>query len=267
MSIRLDAFALRKIFPAAPAAVIAAFASDQGQAWLATAGISANRKRLAVAFAHCHAETAGFSIQNLTENINYTAARMAVVWPNRFKDAADVQRRYGTAAGWQRRAFDDIYGGRMGNIPGSSDGSHFIGRGGPQVTGRDGYWNVGQRCGLDLVGNPELACRPEHQPAILAGFWTWKDLSPLADKGGIDATVRPWNGGTNGLAERRAQFARIMPLLAGIEDAQSAVPVPPIAPPAPPADNDHRIGAQTPAAGLIAVLVRVLAAIFKRSES
>jgi putative chitinase len=48
-------------------------------------------------------------------------------------------------AGWQQRAFDDIYGKRMGNRPGTRDGSRFIGRGGPQVTGRDGYAEVGKR--------------------------------------------------------------------------------------------------------------------------
>lgn len=241
--------ALRKIFPKAPEAVIAAFVSDEGRAWLAKAGISDSSKRMAVAFAHCHAETAGFSIRNLTENINYSAERMAAVWPNRFPNAAAVRVKYGTGAGWQKKAIDDIYGNRMGNRPGTSDGSSFIGRGGPQITGRDGYREVGRRAELPLEENPELACRPENQPRILAAFWMWKNLGPLADRGGIDATVRPWNGGTNGLAERKRQFARIMPIIDGV-----TVPAPPDIEPVPPKQP-----------GFLAAFFSVLLALFKRN--
>jgi putative chitinase len=106
---------------------------------------------LAYFFANIHHETAGFTIRDLTENINYTAARMAQVWPNRFKSAAVVRAKYGADEQWQRKAFDDIYGNRMGNRPDTSDGSRYIGRGGPQVTGRDGYAEIGKRIGFDLV--------------------------------------------------------------------------------------------------------------------
>jgi len=58
----------------------------------------------------------------------------------------------------------------MGNRPGTHDGSRFIGRGAPQVTGRDGYAQVGRRCGLDLESNPDLAAAPEHQAKIMAAF-------------------------------------------------------------------------------------------------
>lgn len=232
--IRLSADVLRKVYPHAIPGVVESFVSDEGQGWLAKAGINANRKRLAVALAHCAHETGGFTIRNLTENIYYTADRMAAVWPKRFASAAAVRSKYGMASGWQLRAIDDIYGGRMGNRPHSSDGSSFIGRGGPQITGRDGYREVGKRCGLDLENDPTLACKPENQAKILAGFWMWKGLSRLADSGGIDATVVPWNGGTNGLGERRAEYARILPLLNECPDvAELAHPV--IVPPPVPA--------------------------------
>lgn len=241
MTLLLTAAAVRQIFPEAPQTVVDAFASIEGQRRLQSAGISDNAQRMAVAMAHCHHETGGFTIRNLTENINYSAERMAVVWPNRFPSAAAVRAKYGTAPGWQKKAFDDIYGNRMGNRPGTSDGSAYIGRGAPQVTGRNGYREVGKRCGLPLEAQPELACLPENQPAILAAFWMWKGMGPLADKidaegkpAGIDATVRPWNGGTNGLADRKAQFARILPIvrrLASVPDLPAgpkpAAPVPP----------------------------------------
>jgi len=265
--LKLSVAALRQIFPQALPGVIEAFASDEGQAWLAKAGISENAKRLTTAFAHCHAETAGFSIKDLTENINYTAERMAAVWPNRFASAAAVRAKYGTAPGWQKKAFDDIYGNRMGNRPGTSDGSMFIGRGGPQVTGRDGYREVGKRAGLPLEDNPALACMPANQPRILAAFWMWKNLSPLADAGGVDKTVQPWNGGTNGLAERRTQYARILSIVEKLPagdvapmPAPAPQPEPPSPSPAAPAPAEPQ-----PTRSLLAAIIAAIAQLFRRN--
>lgn len=73
---------------------------------LSTIWLNKTRQRLAYCFANLHAETGDFTIKNLTENINYTAARMAAVWPSRFANAAAVQAKYGTALGRQQKAFD-----------------------------------------------------------------------------------------------------------------------------------------------------------------
>jgi predicted chitinase len=197
---------MRAILPRAPQAVIDAFVDRQDA--LAKAGILETRPRFAFAIANVEHECGGFTIPNLTENIKYTATRMAAVWPKRFpRGAADVVDKYGQAPGWQKKAFDDIYGNRMGNRPGTHDGSTYIGRAGPQVTGSDGYEEVGKRSGLPLKANPELACLPEHQPAILAAFVSWKGLNRFADTGNFVGGVKVWNGGTNGLADRRAMEA------------------------------------------------------------
>ncbi len=201
----------RTLLPNAPQAVIDAF--DAGAAVLATAGITNSKTRFAFALANVDHECNGFQIRNLIENINYTAERLAVVFPDRFASADAVRTKYGTAAGWQKKAFDDIYGNRMGNRPGTSDGSTFIGRGGPQITGRDGYEEVGQRCQLDLVGFPDLASLPQNQPAILAAFWGWKKLNSFADNGDFNGCVKAWNGGLIGLADRKARMARHKPII------------------------------------------------------
>jgi len=196
----------RSLFPKAPDAVIRAFAKQQHV--LDKAGITATRTRLSYALANVEHECGGFSIPNLTENIKYTAKRMAEVWPKRFASAAAVEARFGTRPGWQLKAFDEIYGGRMGNSKksGSTDGSRFIGRGGPQITGREGYREVGRRAGLDLESNPDLATVPDHQPAILAGFIEWKGLNAMADRGNFADYVKVWNGGHNGMADREGRL-------------------------------------------------------------
>jgi len=209
--IRLSLATMRAVFPNAPDAIVRAFVERQGV--LSAVGLNHSRQRLAYCFANLHAETNGFTIRGLTENINYTAARIAQVWPNRFAAAFAVQARYGTAPGWQAKAFDDLYGNRMGNRPGTSDGSRYIGRGGPQITGRDGYAEIGKRVGVALEANPELASSPGLQPDIAAAFWDWKGMNRFADAGDFIGCVKAWNGGTNGLAERQAQLARILPIL------------------------------------------------------
>ena len=181
----------RELLPKAPPGVIDAF--DANAAVLGTAGITDTKTRFAFALANVDHECDGFQIRNLIENINYSAERLAEVFPSRYASADEVRARHGTAPGWQKLAFDEIYGNRMGNRPGTTDGSTYIGRGGPQITGRDGYDQVGQRCQLNLVANPDLASLPQNQPAILAAFWTWKKLNTFADNGDFVGCVRAWN--------------------------------------------------------------------------
>lgn len=220
--LRLTRDALRQMFPRAPQAVIDAFVEKH--ALLDEAGISATRNRLAICLAQVDHETNGFAIPGLTESIAYTAERAAQIWPSRFRSAADVRAKFGTAPGWQKKMFDEVYGNRMGNRPGTDDGSRFIGRGGPQITGRDGYRNVGRVAGIDLEGNPELAARHDLQPDITVGFWKWKNLNPVADSQGLRGVTRIWNGGFIGMADREARYTKINRILAGLTVVASNAP-------------------------------------------
>lgn len=211
---------LRRGFPRAPQQVIDAFVAQTGL--LARAGVSLTPQRRAFFFANLDHECSGFALAGLTENINYTARRLAEVWPNRFRDAEEVAARFGQAPGWQVAAFNEIYGNRMGNRPGTDDGSRFIGRGGPQITGREGYAEIGRRIGRDLVTNPLLASRLDLQPAIAAAFWDWKRLNRFADIDDFEGCVRAWNGGLNGLADRKRRLAAWRALLDAGADAVRA---------------------------------------------
>ena len=228
MPIKITAADWRAIIPRAPQAVVDAFAAKMDV--LDRAGITATKTRLAYFLANIEHECSGFTIPYLTESLAYTAARMAEVWPNRFASAASVRAKFGVAAVWQTRAFDDIYGSRMGNRPGTSDGSTYIGRGGPQWTGRDGYAALERITGLPAVADPAVAARLDMQPEICAAFWIWKGLNRFADAGDFLGCVKAWNGGTNGLADRKAQMAGNDPILKRL-GALDAVAV--ILPPTP----------------------------------
>jgi putative chitinase len=210
----LTADALRKIFPRAPGDILDAFVVKQ--AVLDETGSTHTVDRLAYFLANIHHECAGFALKSLTENINYSHSRAAEVWPSRFRSASDVINRYGTAPGWQLKMFDDVYGNRMGNRPGTRDGSRYIGRGGPQWTGREGYAALQRITGLPAVEDPDVATRHELQPEVCAAFWTWKNMSPLADAGNFRGLVKRWNGGLIGIADREAQLKRITPIIAGL---------------------------------------------------
>lgn len=79
-------------------------------------------------------------------------------------------------------ASGNAYNGRrdLGNTqPG--DGPRFKGRGYVQITGRSNYTNWGRKLGINLVGNPALAERPEYAAKILVqgmkdGSFTGKKL-------------------------------------------------------------------------------------------
>lgn len=76
----------------------------------------------------------------------------------------------------------------LGNIhPG--DGALYHGRGYPQMTGRDNYRKLGQRIGVDLEGNPDLALVPKNAARIMLygmaeGLFTGRKLVYYFPKGG-----------------------------------------------------------------------------------
>jgi predicted chitinase len=72
---------------------------------------------------------------------------------------------------------DVIYGGRMGNnSPG--DGFKYRGRGFIQITGKDMYKRVGDKIGVDLVTNPDLANDPLIAAKIVPAFFQLKLKKP-----------------------------------------------------------------------------------------
>jgi hypothetical protein len=106
-----------------------------------------------------------------------------------------------------------MYEGRsdLGNTQ-EGDGRRFKGRGFVQITGRSNYTTYGNILGVDLVGNPDLALRPDIAANVFAVYFTnhyirWEpapaplmncaDLARVGEWRGVRVAV---NGGENGLA-------------------------------------------------------------------
>ncbi|MGY4198965.1 glycoside hydrolase family 19 protein [Bradyrhizobium sp. USDA 4520] len=114
----------------------------------------------------------------MVENMNYThAQRIMAVWPSRFP-TYDSASPY---VGQPRLLGDKVYNGRMGNRIGTDDGYNFRGRGCLQLTGRSSYADIGTKCGLDLVGNPDLVSDPADALAVASAEFVGNGCLPWCD--------------------------------------------------------------------------------------
>lgn len=115
-------------------------------------------------------------------------------------------------------ASGEAYEGRadLGNTkPG--DGRRYKGRGLIQLTGRANYREYGQRMGLPLEANPELAAEPVLSLRIACEYWKKRKLNTACDEDDVVNATKLINGGSNGLADRRAATSRAKAAIARIQ--------------------------------------------------
>jgi len=107
-------------------------------------------------------------------------------------------------------ASGQAYEGRadLGNTQ-AGDGKLFKGRGPIQLTGRANYRTYGAALGMDFERHPEIVSLPSIGLRVALEFWKQRGLNTLADGDDIVAITRKVNGGTNGLADRNAQLAKL----------------------------------------------------------
>lgn len=163
-------------------------------------------KRQACFIGQCMHESGGF--KQLNENLNYSAKALVATWPSRFPNleyAAEYERK-------PERIANKVYGGRMGNNT-EGDGWKYHGRGLIQLTGKENYANCGLGIGVDILGNPDLVATPEYASLTAGWFWNKKGLNALADSMDIDTMTKRINGGSIGIADRKAKIEKVMNVL------------------------------------------------------
>jgi putative chitinase len=164
--------------------------------------------RLACFLANVGNETNGGRV--LVENLNYSAERLMAVWPGRFPTLAAAQ----PYAGQPEKLANKVYAGRMGNVlPG--DGWRFRGRGCMQTTGFSNYSRLAGSMGHPL-DDAFLAWLGTMEGAAESAAFFFEDakMAAPADKGDIEAARIIANGGTVGLAEVKARYAKALAALA-----------------------------------------------------
>jgi putative chitinase len=143
--------------------------------------------------------------------LNYSAARLPVVWPKRFKPSGPLDPA--AYAHNPEKLANEVYGKRMGNVaPG--DGYRYRGRGLLQITGKDGYAEA-RRVLLpsypgvpDFTRDPDAVVGAEWCLKVAAAEWSAKGCNALADQDSIRAVTRAINGGLVGLADRMEWLRR-----------------------------------------------------------
>ena len=135
--------------------------------------------------------------------------------------------------------FTRNYEGRkdLGNTqPG--DGARYHGRGFIQVTGRANYRSYGQRLGVDLENNPDLALDAAVAARILAAYMKDRHVGTLAAQGDWRGARKAVNGGLNGWDTFSAAVAKLVAAAATpAAPATPAVPATPVAPSGPAAGS------------------------------
>jgi putative chitinase len=195
-----------EVFPRADASAYAEALSAAMAAYHIT-----SRFRMAHFLAQVGHESGGLT--RLVEDLTYsTPGRICATWPKRFPLEADAMPFVRQPQALANR----VYGGRMGNVF-PNDGWRFRGHGLIQVTGRENHERMAHALGWgEAEDAPARLATPAG--AALGSAWWWADagLNEIADQGGgvmVEAVTRRVNGGRNGLADRRAIFARAVAVL------------------------------------------------------
>lgn len=145
-------------------------------------------------------ESRGFT--RLEEDMNYSAKRMAQVWPHRFArngDKAFGPNELAVELAYKPQEFaNTVYGGRqdLGNgPPHSGDGWHFRGRYPCQLTGRSNYQVCNSEIGIpNLLRPDDLLEDITGMSRVCAWYWRYRGFGALAQSGNFQAIVHKWVG-------------------------------------------------------------------------
>ena len=160
-------------------------------------------------------------IEGVAEYFNKHAEKYGVTSEDRvchfFAQSAHESAHFMTLTEY---ADGSAYEGRsdLGNTqPG--DGVRYKGRGIFQLTGRANYRAYGQKLGLDLENNPQLAQTPEVSVLTALEYWKDRKLSDYADQNNVEMITRRINGGLNGFDERKHYLEAMRKLIHADLDA------------------------------------------------
>ena len=160
-------------------------------------------------------ESGGFT--TLEENLNYSAAGLTKTFGKYFKN-----RDVNAYAKKPEAIANLVYGSRLGNgDEASGDGYRFRGRGLIQLTGRENYTKFGASISKTAEEVIEYIKTPAGAIESACWYWATRSLNKIADAADVEAMSKAVNGGTIGLTERKALYARITSILSAIAPSES----------------------------------------------
>lgn len=169
---------------------------------------------IAALLAQAAHESAGF--QRLSENLNYSAQRMAEVWPNRFAIDPRAKNKHPNALALRlhrnpKEIANHTYANRMGNgPPESGDGWRHRGFGPFQLTGKNNQQAFADAIGMELAEVPDFIRTTNGGALSMCWYFFVNGLEDLALTPGVEDETRAINGGYHGLADRRKRFNAVV---------------------------------------------------------
>ncbi len=168
-------------------------------------------ERVAMFIAQCGHESGGFRV--VSENLNYSAKALNVIFPKYFKRAGRDANEYHRQP---EKIANVIYANRMDNGDSASgDGWRFRGGGILQLTGRYNYTEFAE----DVDMSPEEAVDyvRTKKGALDSACWFWDEnnINKHCDNMDILKMTKRINGGTIGLEDRKKHWAHALDVLGG----------------------------------------------------
>jgi putative chitinase len=160
-----------------------------------TVDLFASPERLIDYLSQCAVETGGFSV--FEENMRYTAERLMVVWPSRFKTIAQAK----PYAGNPKALSNLVYGARMGNeLNGINDDDGWENRGGGLCmhTGAAEYKILKDNLGITP---DQVRHDPISQVRASLDYWYRRKVASFIDRGDTNGARKAVNGGLIGIDE------------------------------------------------------------------
>ena len=153
-------------------------------------------------------------LTRLEESLDYSAKRMAEVWPGRFavNPKAAMKARQPNAlaktlANNPEKLANHVYANRMGNgPPESGDGWRHRGYGPKQLTGKTNHRLFAEAAGISLSAVPDYL--QTRDGGMMSAGWFWFDngMDALAATAGVEDDRQRINGGQTGVDEVRKRF-------------------------------------------------------------
>lgn len=192
--------------------------------------ISASNEGIAAFLANVGVESNGFLSE--VENMNYSATRLAQVWPFRF--AADphqstkVPNTLAISIGGNPKAVaNNVYANRLGNGDvASGDGWKYRGVGPIQLTGKSNIQGFFAAAGMPLDTDPNTLTEPENGALSAAYFFAKSGALDAVNRGlGFSASVKCVNGSLPCAANQGdLRTSRYNTVMAAFAQAQKSAP-------------------------------------------
>jgi len=173
------------------------------------------KERLGMFLAQVAVESGFFT--TLSENLKYSAERLAVVWPNRFKDklTGKPNALAKSVANKPELIAREVYGSKLGNTKGNA--YFYKGRGLIQLTGYANYKafneDLGSYLGVNFLEHPDALLEPRNALYSACHFWKERNINVCADKKDVRCATKLVNGGFNALRERQNIYDKIMKVI------------------------------------------------------